>query len=118
MACMTLFAFLASLSCNNLPRIEGMICHDRPYLSFSQPHLSFFPPFESFSHSSSTSCCVSQYTKNDIAGVNLNCGPPFRAKKSCPSRRNVADITVPFGPGPPSPYRLALPTFEFLKTET
>src|SRR6202049_2163045 len=117
MACMTLLDFLASLSCNNLPKMEGMICHDRPYLSFSQPHLSFLPPSESFTHSSSTSCCVSQFTNNDIAGVNMNCGPPFRAMNSCPSSWNVADITVPFGPGPASPYRVTLPTFEFLKIE-
>src|SRR5947209_17092601 len=115
---MTLLAFTASLSPNISPKAEGMICHDRPYLSFSQPHLSFFPPAESFSHSSSTSCCVSQFTKNDIAGVKLNCGPPLSAKKFCPSSWNVADMTVPFGPGPASPYRVTLRTFEFLKIET
>jgi hypothetical protein len=27
-----------------------------------------------FSYRSSTSCCVSQFTKNDIAGVKVNCG--------------------------------------------
>src|SRR6266478_2925438 len=118
MAFMTLFGFSASLSCNSLPKAEGMICHDRPYLSLSQPHLCFSPPSESFSHSSSTSRCVSQYTKNDMAGEKVNCGPPFRAKKSCPSSWNFADMTVPFGPGPPSPYRVTLTTFEFLKTET
>src|SRR5882762_11517770 len=95
-----------------------MICHDRPYLSLSQPHLSFFPPADSFSHSSSTSCCVSQFTKNDTAGEKVKCGPPLSAKKSCPSSWNVGDITVPFGPGPASPYRVTLPTFEFLKMET
>src|ERR1700736_151101 len=116
-ASMALFDFSGSLSPNSLPRAEGMICQDRPYLSLSQPHLSFLPPSESFSHSLSTSCCVSQFTKNDIAGVNLNCGPPFRAMNSCPSSWNVADITVPFGSGPPSPYRVTLPTFEFLKIE-
>src|SRR6267378_1046068 len=115
---MTLFAFSASLSCNILPKAEGIICHDRPYLSFSQPHLCFSPPSESFSHSSSTSFCVSQFTKNDMAGEKVNCGPPLRAKNSCPSRWNVADITVPFGPGHPSPYRVTRPVFEFLKMET
>src|SRR2546425_5995850 len=72
---MTLFAFSASLSCNSLPKAEGMICHDRPYLSLSQPHLCFSPPSESFSHSSSTSCWVSQFTKNEIAGEKVKCGP-------------------------------------------
>src|SRR5260370_16869609 len=95
---MTLFDFSASLSCNILPKAEGTICQDRPYLSFSQPHLSFFPPSESFSHNSSTSCCVSQFTKNDTAGVKVNCGPPFSAKKSCPSLCNVAHTPVPLHP--------------------
>src|SRR6266852_4192322 len=118
MACMTLLDFSASLSFNIVPKAEGIICHDRPYLSFSQPHLSFFPPSESFSHRSSTSSCVSQFTKNDIAGEKVNCGPPFRARKSCPSSWKVADITVPFGLGPASPYRVTRPTLEFLKMET
>src|SRR5207247_2395297 len=38
MACMTRFAFSGSLSPSILPRTVGMICHDRPYLSCSQPH--------------------------------------------------------------------------------
>src|SRR5713226_3312754 len=115
---MALFAFSASLSCSILPKTDGTICHDRPYLSFSQPHLCFSPPSESFFHRSSTSCCVLQFTKNDMAGEKVNCGPPFSAKNSCPSSWNVADITVPFGPGPASPYRVTLPIFEFLKTDT
>src|SRR6267143_136267 len=118
MAFMTLFAFSASLSCNILPKAEGMICHDRPYLSLSQPHLCFSPPSESFPHSSSTPCGVSQFTKKEIAGEKVNCGPPFRARNLRPSTPNVADMTVPFGPGPPSPYLLTLTTFEFLKIET
>src|ERR1700682_3406053 len=115
---MTLFAFSASEPPNILPKTEGTICHDTPYLSFNQPHLCFSPPSESFFHSSSTSCWVSHFTKNDIAGENVNCGPPFSAENSCPSSWNVTDITIPFGPGPPSPYRETLTTFEFLKTET
>src|ERR1700730_6749340 len=115
---MTLFDFCASLSCNISPKAEGMTCHDRPYLSFSQPHLSFSPPSESFSHSSSTSCCVWQFTKNDMAGEKVNCGPPLSAKNSCPSSWKVALITVPFGPGPASPYRVTFTIFEFLKIET
>src|ERR1700731_808850 len=110
---MTLFAFPASLSCNSLPKTEGMICHDTPYLSFSQPHRCFAPPSESFSHSSSTSCCVSQFTKNDMAGEKVNCGPPFSAKNCCPSSSNVADITVLVDPGPASPDRFMLTTLEF-----
>src|SRR5439155_24298174 len=37
-ACMTRFAFSGSLSPNIFPRAVGTICHDRPYLSCSQPH--------------------------------------------------------------------------------
>src|SRR2546422_10244534 len=100
---MTLFDFSGSLSCNISPRTVGTICHDTPYLSLSQPHLCFSPPSESFSHNSSTSSCVSQFTKKDMAGEKVNIGPPFNAVNSCPSSLNVTDITVPFGPGPASP---------------
>src|SRR2546430_8859674 len=41
MACMTRFALAGSLSPSSLPKIAGTICHDRPYLSWSQPHLVF-----------------------------------------------------------------------------
>src|SRR5713226_1277240 len=95
-AFMTLFAFSASLSCNSFPKTVGTICHDRTYLSLSQPHLPPLPPCESFSHSSSTSCCVSLFTKKDMASENLKCGPPFSAMNSCPSSWNVTVITVPF----------------------
>src|ERR1700716_607193 len=115
---MTLFAFLGSLSPSILPSADGIICHDRPYLSCSQPHLSFLPPAESLSHKSSTSCCVSQFTNSETAGVNLYCGPPFSTWNSCPSIWNVPVITEPSGPGPAFPYRRTLTTFEFLKTET
>src|SRR5882757_6443800 len=101
MACMTLADFAASLSCSILPRAEGMICQDKPYLSWSQPHLLGFPPSQSFSHSSSTSAWVS----------------PFNAMNSCPASEKVADITDPLGPGPASPQRLTLPISAFLKTE-
>src|SRR5437016_1800553 len=114
---MTLLDFSESLSCSIVIKTEGMTCHDRPYLSVSQPHRCFPPPSESFSHISSTSCCVSQFTKNDTAGEKENCGPPFSATKSCPWSWNAAVITVPFGPGPSSPYRVTLTTFEFLKID-
>src|SRR5712692_4126956 len=118
MASMTLFDFSGSLSCIISPKTVGTICHDKPYLSLSQPHLDFSPPSESFSQNSSTSSCVSQFTNNEMASVNLKCGPPFNDMNSCPSSWNVAVISVPFGPGPASPYRLTLTIFEFLKIET
>src|SRR5215813_11530120 len=96
----------------------GTICHDKPYLSFNQPHLLSSPPSVSFSQNSSTSFCVSQFTTNDTASVNLNCGPPFNPTNSCPRSSNFAVITEPLGPGPPSPYLATLTTFEFLKIET
>src|SRR5467141_4222509 len=99
---MTLFAFAGSLSCNIRPKTEGMTCHDKPYLSYSQPHLPFSSLSESFSHMSSTSCCDAQLTKNDTASVKVNCGPPFSTKNSCPSSWN----------------RFAPRIFEFLKIET
>ena len=40
----------------------------------------------------SLSSCVSHLTKNEMASVNLYCGPPFGAMNSTPLRRNVADI--------------------------
>src|ERR1700680_813763 len=109
--------FSGSGSLISLPKAVGITCQDTPNLSSSQPHLFFFPPSQSFSHISSTSSCVSQFTKNEIAGEKVNCGPPFNAMNSCPSSSKVADITAPFGPRPASPSREPLPIFEFLKIE-
>src|SRR5206468_2114597 len=96
----TLCDLPASLSWSISSKTVGTICHDKPYLSLSQPHLDFSPPSESFSQNSFTSSCVLQFTTNDIASVNLNSGPPFNAANSCPSSWNVAVMTVPLGPGP------------------
>src|SRR5207249_1340091 len=119
---MTLSDFSASLSCNISPNTVGTICHDKPYLSLSQPHGPFSPPLESFSHSSSTSSCVLQFTKNDMASENLNSGPPLSAINSCPSSWNVTVITVPLGLpeifAPSSPSRAMLPILELLKLDT
>src|SRR5262245_16105039 len=97
-----------SLSFSMVMRTLGMICHDTPYLSVSQPHCCVCPPSASFDHKESTSCCVSQFTKNEIAGVNLYCGPPLSATNSCPSSSKLAVMTEPLGPGPCSPYRVTL----------
>src|SRR5260370_39277544 len=113
MDCMTLFAFPASLSCSSLPRTEGMICQDRPNLSFSQPHLPFSPPAERLSHSSSTSPCVSQFTNNEMGGVNVNCGQPFIARNSFPSSWKVHPVTFPSAPDRETPMIL-----ECLRMET
>src|SRR6266699_264507 len=103
MDCITRFAFWGSLSPSSLPSTVGTICQDSPNLSLSQPHSSLDPPADSLSHRSSTSCCVSQFTNSEMACVQLYCGPPFRAEKSCPSSWKLQDMTDPFGPGPASP---------------
>jgi hypothetical protein len=59
-----------------------MICHETPNLSVSQPQGPFSPPSESFSHSSSTSSCVSQSTKSEIPCANWKEEPPFSAMNS------------------------------------
>src|SRR5919199_5929399 len=94
---MTFSDFSASLSCIISPQTLGTICHETPNLSFNQPHCSCSPPSESFSQRLSTSFCVSQFTRNDIAGENLKMGPPFKAMNLCPSSSKVTVITVPFG---------------------
>src|SRR3990172_8808466 len=102
MDCMTFCALRGSLSPNNWPKVVGIICQDTPNLSFSQPQgPGSPPPAESFSHSSSTSACVSQLTKSEKPWAKVKLGPPFRAINSCPSSTKVADMTAP-----PSPYRL------------
>ena len=53
---MTLFDFAGFLPCNISPKAAGTICHERPYLSLSQPHLDYSPPSESLSQNSSISC--------------------------------------------------------------
>src|SRR5205809_556744 len=98
-ACIALFAFTGSLSPSSLPRIVGIICHDRPYLSCSQPHWSSRPPADSFFHSSSTSCCVSQFTNKEIACVNLKWGPPFSAELLTLERKRTPHHRA-LGPGP------------------
>src|SRR5437762_12480990 len=92
-----------SLSRNSSCKTVGTICHDSPYLSFNQPHSTCFPPAESFFQNVSTSSCVSQFTTNDMASVNLKCGPPLSPTNSCPSSSNATVITLPLGPGPESP---------------
>lgn len=94
-----------------------MICHETPNLSLSQPQGCFSPPSESLSQSSSTSSWVSQSTKSEMPWAKLKEGPPFSAMNSCPASSNVADMNVPAGAGPASPYRLVLRILESSKTE-
>src|SRR5437870_9121545 len=114
---MALAAPCGSFPCSTSGSAVGTICHDKPYLSLSQPHWLFCPPADSFSQYSSTSACVSQLTTNETASVNLKWGPPLRARNFCPSSSKGTTKTDPFGPGPASPQRVAGPVFEFLKSE-
>src|SRR6266498_1798305 len=100
---MTLFDFAGSGSLSISPKTLGLICHDNPYLSFSQPQGPCSPPADSLSQNWSTSCCVSQSTENEIASVNLKWGPLFNAMNCCPSSSKSTVITLPLGPDPASP---------------
>src|SRR5437016_1925148 len=100
---MTLFDFAGSASLNISPIIVGLTCHDKPYLSLSQPHGPCSPPADSFFQYESTSFCVLQSTENETASLNLNSGPPFNAINCCPFNSNRTVITLPLGPGPASP---------------
>src|SRR5260370_18438971 len=73
----------------------GMICHERPNLSLSQPQGPSSPSFASSLQKWSISCCVSQWTCNDTASLNFKCGPPLSARNFCPSSSNSTVITVP-----------------------
>ncbi len=100
---MTRWAFSVSGSSRSLGSAVGMICHDKPNLSFSHPHGPSSPPSESVSQYESTSSWVSQLTWNEIASVNLKSGPPFSATNGWPSSSNSTVITVPSGRGPAVP---------------
>ena len=67
-ACMTASDFSSSSSCSSSGSNDGTTCHDRPYLSWSQPHWPGWPPSESRSQKMSTSSCVLHSMENEIAG--------------------------------------------------
>src|SRR5256885_11549621 len=54
-ASMTRFAFFASGPASISPKMAGFTCHDRPYLSFSQPHCDSWPPRDSLRSEEHTS---------------------------------------------------------------
>src|SRR5215213_589339 len=113
MAWSALPAFSRSGSPSISPSAVGIICHERPYLSLSQPQLPSSPPSAvNLFHNSSTSSCVLQLTKNDIDSLNLKTGPAFNPINSCPSSSKLTDWAMPLGPG------VTLSTLEFLKMET
>lgn len=76
---MTCWDLTESGSLSRPVRSFGMICHDSPNLSFSQPHAPSSPPSLSFAQSSSTFSCEAQSTMSETASLNLKSGPPFSA---------------------------------------
>ena len=81
MAVIARFAPSEAESLNHSDICRGTTCQDTPNWSFSHPHCWALgsPPADSFSQYASISACVSQWTSNEIASLNLKCGPPFRA---------------------------------------
>src|SRR5262245_51588383 len=102
----------------------NMICHDRPYLSFSQPYRSLHgywpgsvdvgPPFSWTCLATSAPPGVRQATRNDTAGVNLKSGPADRSVNCRPARATVTMSTDP--EGVPSSVVVSL-TLESLNSE-
>lgn len=70
-ACTTLRDFTGSGSCKSVPKISEITCQVTPNLSVTQLHCSFVPPCASFSHKMSTSSCVVQLAKKDMAGEKV-----------------------------------------------
>ena len=58
---------------------------------------------------------ISQKIWNEMASLNANCGPPFRAANFWPLSSNSTAMTAPAGPGPASVERNTLPSFECSK---
>src|SRR5258705_10084621 len=91
------------------------ICQVNPNLSWAQPYLSLqgylsmgisaLPPSIIFFHVSLVSLIVSHVTKIEMAGVNLNIGPPFKPIIFFPFNSNITTIGV------------SVVILEFLKTE-
>src|SRR3989338_3470409 len=108
-----------------------IICQESPYLSASHVYLllkgyspssiRIEPPSTNFFDKVSTSSAVSQETRNDIAGVNLKIGPPFKAANFWPASSNSTVITEPTGLPDTfaafSSYRAVAPILGFLNRE-
>src|SRR5215472_820265 len=75
-----------------VPPVE-LSCHERPYLSCSQPYLSLhgyfpssimtLPRSDNFAQIASTSSAVLHFTWNEIEGLNLKSGPALMAMNGC-----------------------------------
>ena len=85
--CITRLARSGSPSLTISSSTRGTTCQVTPKRSTSHPHCCCDPPSESWSQSRSISYCVSQFTTNETADVNVKPGsaPPFRAMNRCPA---------------------------------
>src|SRR6185436_6045246 len=97
MAAITRSDFSGSLPPIHLSNDSGTICQDNPYLSLSHPQTLGVPPRERLSQNSSISSWFLHRTISEIASVNLNSGPPFRARNSWPLSSKSTVITAPAG---------------------
>ena len=86
-------------------------------MSLSQPQGPSSPPSESLLQNASTSSWVLQLTWNEMASLNVNSGPPFKATNFCPSSSKLTVITVPSGRGPAEPKRATSTILEFGNTD-
>src|ERR671937_2741082 len=94
-ACMTRCDFSRSGSPSSSGSTLGTICHDMPNLSLSHPQGPCSPPSESVLQNMSTSSWFLQSTWNEIASLNVNSDPPFKATNRCPSSSKLTVMTVP-----------------------
>ena len=76
-------------SMSSSPSTVGTICHDTPNRSSSQPHSPCVPPSDRDSHRPSTSSWVSQFTTNEIAGVNAELGAAVQRDELLPLEQEV-----------------------------
>lgn len=78
---------------------SGTICQDTPYLSFSHPHTTGWPPSAvKAAHSRSTSAWSLQLADSEMASVKGLDLPPFSACYWCPAIVNSTNSTSPFLP--------------------
>ena len=108
---------LGSGSVISLGTTDGTICHDRPNLSFSQPHwLSCAARGELVPQLVDLLLRLAVHDEGDRLR-ELEVRPAVQGDELLPSSWNLTIMTDPLGPGPASPYRATSRIFEFLKIE-
>src|SRR5215471_6184548 len=106
-----------------IPPVE-MSCHERPYLSSTQPYLSLqgyfpssiktLPPCDNLAQSASTCEAVLHFTWNEMDGLNLKSGPALMAMNGC---RESSKETTSQSPDGVSWSVVVLVILEFSKRE-